>query len=150
MKFILDGQGLNFQGRDVNGDGVFSAFESLPQSEDITPLTTPSDSKEMLKELNEDRVDGETGMSTIDVKTRLGIFDITPILCVDTLVSFNAYPSKILRLTRQKKRLLVSKDGLGRREMIDMIGGHRDEKARTGGFRSWIGDFVGGKKNDEA
>jgi len=86
-----------------------------------------TDLSETLKELNQDSLDTETGMSGIDMRTRLSHIEIPAILGIDSLVSMNVLPQELLQLTRQKKRLAVSLGGLGRREIVKIATGRQDE-----------------------
>jgi len=67
----------------------------------------------------------ETGMSNIDMRSRLHYSEISSLLAIDTLVAFAFLPHKCLRMTRQKKRLSVSLKGKGREEIVDLVAGKR-------------------------
>lgn len=94
----------------------------------------PSEIKDTLKELNEDKIDEHTNMSSIDMKTRVSTSEESGILILDTLVTLNVLPIECLHITRQKKRLAVSRDGKGRAEMIEAIKGGTAQKEKTGIF----------------
>lgn len=89
-----------------------------------------NDLSETIKELNEDKLDLETGMSGIDMRSRLSHFEIPAILQVDTLVALNVLPVECLPLTRQKKRLSVSLGGLGRREIVKIATGRTEDEKK--------------------
>lgn len=89
-----------------------------------------NDLSETIKELNEDKLDLETGMSGIDMRSRLSHFEIPAILQVDTLVALNVLPVECLPLTRQKKRLCVSLGGLGRREIVKIATGRTEDEKK--------------------
>jgi len=103
-----------------------------------------------LKELNDDSISDNNKMSGIDLRSRLHFIEISSILAVDTLVGFKFLPLSCLVFTRQKKRLAVSLNGEGRREIVDVVGRKRDgdiEKG-SGGFMNKIGRAFGAGKNE--
>jgi polyhydroxyalkanoate synthesis regulator protein len=53
--------------------------------------------------------------------TRLNEIEISNLLAIDSLVSMKFLPSDMLAFSRQKKRLNISKDGLGRSEVIEIF-----------------------------
>lgn len=81
-------------------------------------IVESSDLAEVLKQLNLDSIDAKTGMTDIDMRSRLGAVEIPAILTLDSLVSMRVLPAQCLQLTRQKKRLAVSLYGQGRREIV--------------------------------
>jgi hypothetical protein len=87
-----------------------------------------------LKQLNDDETDPQTQMSGIDLRTRLGFSEISSILAVDTLVAFKFITPRCLILTKQKKRLVVSLGGKGRKEIVDIVAGKRDQDQKKGIF----------------
>jgi hypothetical protein len=89
-----------------------------------------------LQELNNDDFDARRKVSGIDLRTRLYNSEITAILVIDTLVSFNFLPTTIAPLTISKKRLNVSRDGLGRKEIVDIVQGKRDMDTERQSFGS--------------
>jgi len=106
-------------------------------------LKETSEMGEGLKQLTEDKIEKETKMSSIDTKTRLSQTDISAILCIDALVNLHVLPASCLGITRQYKRLAISRGGLGRIEMVNMATGIRkDEVAKSSGFnmnpKSWF------------
>lgn len=90
-------------------------------------INEKTDLSETLKQLNEDSIDLQTGMSGIDMRARLSHMEIPAILQIDNLVSMNVLPAECLQLTRQKKRLSVSLGGLGRREIVKIATGNKEE-----------------------
>lgn len=88
----------------------------------------------VIKELNDDRLGAEDRLSSIDMKTRLNGIEIPSIIIHDVLVSFNVLPLSCSTTTRLKKRLAISINGLGRREVIDIVRPERER--RQGGMFS--------------
>lgn len=90
-------------------------------------INEKTDLAETLKQLNDDTIDKDTGMSGIDMRARLSTMEIPAIVQIDNLVGFGVLPDICLNLTRQKKRLSVSLAGLGRREIVK-IATRQDEE----------------------
>lgn len=113
----------------------------------INEIKQVTELSESIKELNSDVVEDDTKMSSIDVKSRLSLAESGPILAYDTLVALDFLPQEALFLTRQRKRLSVSEEGLGRRETIEMAGAQRGHKEAKG-FLGKLGNmFNHGDKN---
>jgi hypothetical protein len=98
----------------------------------IVPIMESTELGESLKLLNEDKIEEQTRMSSIDLKARLHYIEISHILAMDALVQLNVLPVKCLGFTRQKKRLSVSLDGQGRKEFVSVVSGKRELEERTG------------------
>ena len=79
--------------------------------------------------------DGEDtgGRPKIDFNTRLSDGQISGILSVDTLQEMGLLPANI-KITRTLKRLNVSRNGEGRKELVSMAMGLREEKSQSGFF----------------
>jgi hypothetical protein len=61
------------------------------------------------------------------------------------LVAFNFIPDRCLIFTRQKKRLAVSINGQGRKEIVDIAAGRREEAMKKGlSFGDRIKGFMHG------
>lgn len=112
----------------------------------ITSISQPTELGESLKELNLDRIDTDIRMSSIDMRARLYPIEISYILAMDSLISLRVLPVGCGALTRGKKRLSVSLNGLGRKEIVDIVGGKRDLERDTGigGFGNKVKSFFGG------
>ena len=82
---------------------------------------------QVMDNLDNDVLDLSTGMSKIDFNARLQSVEINSIMIIDELVRLGILPKEI-GLTRQKKRLSVSQDGLGRKEKVAIVQGDRDQK----------------------
>jgi len=101
----------------------------------ITP-TEVSELQGSLQELNNDSINELNRTSGIDLRTRLHNTEIASITVLDTLVAFNFLPMSIVPFTLQKKRLAVSLKGKGRSEIVEIVGGKKeqDQKASNGLF----------------
>jgi len=82
----------------------------------------------IMNNLDNDVVDRDTKMSSIDVNTRLTHEEINSCLIVDELIRLGILP-KDIGLTRQKKRLAISLKGEGRREKVQIVSGQREFEA---------------------
>ena len=89
-------------------------------------IVQPTELGEVVREFNSDVIEDHTRMSTIDMKTRLHWIEVNSVLAMDTLVAFRVCTSRCLSFTRQKKRLNVSIDGMGRRENVELVVGKRE------------------------
>ena len=87
---------------------------------------------ETFKELNMDTIDKKTGMSSIDLRSRLSDLEVGSHTQFDMLVNLRFLPIEALALTRTHKRLVVSKDGKGREEMKDIAVGRQTLKSDMG------------------
>ena len=96
------------------------------------PIQQESDLTGVMKNLNEDKVDAGTKMSSIDMKTRLQPVELSSIIVHDVVIALNCLPEICLVTTRKKKRLAVSLMGEGRREMVDLVRGERDRTSQGG------------------
>lgn len=85
---------------------------------------------QVMKNLDEDRIDPGTRMSSIDFNARLTGDQIKHSMIFDELVRLDIFPADS-GLTRQMKRLSVSLAGQGRDEKVRIVQGERSQ--RTGG-----------------
>jgi len=100
-------------------------------------LKRDSELKQVMDSLDRDEIDPLTQMSSIDVNSRLSDAEISACLRFDELVRLGILPDD-LGLTRQKKRLSISKNGEGRREKVEIVKGERDQET-GGGFKRFMG-----------
>jgi hypothetical protein len=83
-----------------------------------------TDMSEVIKEMFADEINVDDRTSSIDMKARLNAYEIMAILTIDTMVGFNVMPLKCMEFTRRKKRLSVSTDGEGRKEIVFLFHGN--------------------------
>ena len=143
--FILDGIRIQLQPPDIDGDGKTGGVERVSMDSGVQDIIQPTELGETLKNLNDDHLDPGTRMSNIDMRTRLGWSEIPSLLCIDSLVAFKFLPTNCLTLTRQKKRLNVSLKGEGRKEIVSIVAGKREQEANSmgGGFWNGLKERVG-------
>lgn len=112
-------------------------------------IQQPSELGEVVKHMNDDTQDDD-GMTSLDMRTRLNDFEINGMLCNDTLVRMGALPWECLSLPRQKKRLAVSRNGLGRKEFCEVVTGRQQaEIEKSGGmFSSYVNKWLKPKKTE--
>ena len=143
MKIRLDGTLVHVLQHDFDGDGIVGedhVEQIKPKMFGEMDVKETTELGESLKELNDDTVSESNRMSGIDMRTRLNMFEIPPILAVDRLVGFKFLPIDCLTFTRQKKRLAVSLDGQGRGEMVNVIQGKQENDVRkAGGVTNLLG-----------
>jgi len=85
---------------------------------------------EVMQSLDQDSINSEK-LSNVDFNTRLSSVEINSIMIIDELANLGILPTEDTGLTRRKKRLSVSKDGLGRQEKVQIVQGQREQQ--TGG-----------------
>ena len=101
------------------------------------PTSQDSDVRGMLKELNIDELERDSGLSSIDTRTNLEVIEVSSHTTHDGMVNLHALPVLCLMTTRQMKRLSVSKQGKGRDQMVDMTKNERSFR------RNWLGRMMG-------
>lgn len=133
---VLDGIKLELETADIDGDGITGEVETVKQtiSKGVQPIVNPTEISESLKELNQDNLESGTRMSGIDMRARLMGFEIAGVLALDSLVSLGVLPTKCLAFSRQKKRLSVSIQGEGRKEIVSLVAGKRELEAKQAGM----------------
>jgi len=109
----------------------------------IMPVVESSDIAETIRELNDDSIQDK--FSNIDMKTRLAQIEISSIIALDSLISFDFLPQEVGNITRSKKRLAVSMNGLGRQEIVSISQGMQQVSQGSSMFDK-IGSFFGGNK----
>lgn len=152
VKFKIDGVGYKLN----NSESEKIADKPTPQpfsfnnDSGITQVKESTELGDSLKELNCDDVDSDRS-SGIDLRANLHPVEIPFILGVDSLVRLQVLPVSCLGFTRQKKRISVSINALGRENIVTMVGGKRDHDANigSGNFKEKIGNFFGGIKKDD-
>lgn len=112
---------------------------------DMTNIIQPTELGESLKELNKDDIESGHKMSTIDLRANLHPTEVVFILQHDALVHLHVIPPECLGFTRQKKRLSVSQDGLGRKQVVETVVGKRDQEQ---GVLRKIGATLMGNKGE--
>ncbi len=146
---ILDGVKMQVEAADLDADGITGGVENIQQKFDqgITTIQQPTELGDTLKELNKDDIEATSRMSGIDMRARLAPFEVQSVLALDALVSLGILPTKCLAFTRQKKRLSVSLQGLGRKEIVDIVAGKREQDAKMGigGMGDRFKNFMGMK-----
>ena len=103
----------------------------MQHNNDQLNVIEESDLGASLKQLNDDSKNDDN-MSGIDLRARLTSTDISASVILDMLVALNFLPTQGLGITKQKKRLSVSLRGQGRREIVDIIAGERDNQKKDG------------------
>lgn len=96
------------------------------------PITQESELTGVMKVMNEDVLEKDTGLPSIDMKTRLLPIELSSMVIHDTVVALNCLPHDCLITTRTKKRLAVSLKGLGREEMVKIVSSERDKRTSEG------------------
>src|SRR4030067_1827447 len=92
----LDGSRVRVQPIDIDHDGDTKDVADVTVSRDsgLQNIVQPTELGETLKELNRDEIEAHTGMSGIDMKSRLHYIEVENILAMDTLVALRVLPSR--------------------------------------------------------
>lgn len=131
----LDGIRIQLQPPDrESNQGDAELIEQAVQDHGIQEVVNKSELEGSLEQLNNDLIESDTRMSGIDMRARLHPMEIASVLALDALVQLKVLPSNTLGFSRQKKRLSVSLDGKGRQEIVDIVGGKREQDAKMGGM----------------
>jgi hypothetical protein len=112
-------------------------------------IITPNEITELqgsLQELNNDTMSERYRTSGIDLRTRLYNVEIAAITVIDSLVAFKFLPITVAPLCIQKKRLAVSLKGAGRKEIVDIVAGKREQDSGMRMNKGFLG--FGKDKND--
>ena len=144
---ILDGVRIELTPPDLDGDGITGGTEVISSNYDqgLQPVIQPTELGDSLHELNKDDLEDNTRMSAIDMRARLHHIEAASLLALDSLVALRVLPTDCLAFSRQKKRLSVSLNGLGRQEIVEVVGGKRemDAKLNGGGLGDKLKGFMG-------
>lgn len=144
----LDGVPTQLINPDLDNDGVVGGVESITKKfgENVTNITQSTEVESGLKELNKDDIENSSKQSALDLRTRLTDFQIVTFSGYEFLVELGVMPRIVLPLTKQIKRNLVSKNGLGRDEMIRMTGTIKEQQIKMagGGMMSGFKGLFGG------
>ena len=148
VKFKIDGkQYLKVEPDTQNQEKQSSnAPISFNTDNGIQDIKQPTELGESLRELNKDDIEDDRA-SGIDLRANLHQMEVPFILGLDALVRLGVLPVDCLSFTRQKKRLSVSINALGRENIVNIVGGQRDHKENTangGFFKNFLG--LGGEK----
>jgi hypothetical protein len=149
----FDGIKLQIQQPDIDGNGITGDIEKVTQSIGQTGIQNIQQSTELgetLKELNDDQLTTDTGMSGIDLRSFLHPIENSSVLALDSLVAFNFLPQNTLQLSRQKKRLAVSLMGRGRDDIVKIAVGKRefDQQQENKGIMQKIGGWFRPKQQE--
>lgn len=130
---VLDGIRTSLEAADLDQDSITGEIETIHQKIDTgtLPINAPTEIGESLKELHNDTLDHTTRMSGIDMRAYLHYSEVASVLALDALVALGVLPTKTLAFSRQKKRLSKSIDGIGSKQIVDLVAGKRELEART-------------------
>ena len=129
-----------------DNDNISSDVELPANRRNETEIMQPTELAETIKEMNSDSIDPDSRMSSIDTKARVNPMQMSAVIALDSLVAMKFLPVSALFITRQMKRLSVSLNGLGRKEMIEAIRGVKDAESKEGFMSKLGGAFSGGNK----
>lgn len=104
----------------------------MPNNQEFTNITEPSDIAQTIKELNDDKM--IDSFSNIDMKSNLTETEVSAIIAVDYLVSVGFLPRSTTNITRLKKRLSVSVRRGGREDIVKIAQGMSQNKTGEGIF----------------
>ena len=107
-------------------------------------MSEKSEMGQVMENLDSDVEDKNSRMSAVDFNSRLNNDEISCVMIIDELGRLGLFKDEqkqnFVTIARQKKRLNVSRDGLGRTEKVRMIVGDRDMKSGNS-FASKMGSM---------
>ena len=131
---------------------VVDKHDEIKELEDISNigdninLQKKTELGESLHELNKDKVDENTKMSSMDMRANLHPIQLQAVAVWDSLIAMGFLPDESISITRQVKRLSPSKNGKGREQIVETVTGHRKNKNGMAKFMSGMfGGNDGGK-----
>lgn len=146
-KFEFDGIMIEITPADIDGDGKTGGVEKINQhlDGDIFENTKPSETKEMLAEMNKDEIDPATNMSSVDMLSRTPTLALPSMNAVDCISrkSLSFLGSMGREVTRQIKRNSISENGEGRKENIEAIDRKKEDIQRKSGLADHAKSFLG-------
>lgn len=133
-RISIDGTTIQLQAADYDGDGKVGGIEKIPAQakKPLDFLKTKSELGEVTENMNKDEIEPGIEMSTMDKMSRLHPVQIPAIVVWDYLVKSNFLMTDALHVSRQVKRLEVSRDGLGRNEWVEVVGRKNEVDAKKG------------------
>jgi len=129
----------NIQG--VNMTKMMKTLDDDVQREmEAEPYREASEMAEAMQNLDSDEEDPITRMSSVDMNTRVSDLEMRNIVIIDELRQLGIFPEEAL-ITRQIKRLSISKNGQGRKEKVEMVVGDRGHKEN----KNWVSSLFSKK-----
>jgi hypothetical protein len=128
-----------------------SGIADPDDSDDSTIVSSPSDLKESLRELNKDEQETGIKMRSIDLRSNLNDLEINGLVVMDFLHAVDFLPDSIVPFSQSFKRVKVSQDAMGRRGMIELVTGERKSQENKGFFgrlKEGMGYAFSGNKQD--
>lgn len=108
-----------------------------------TPMTQDSELAAVIKLMNQDRQEPGSNLRQIDFLTRLEGAKQTAVTVHDCTIALNCLPVDLLMTTAVMKRNLVSLDGKGREEAVQMVSASMMRKM------SMLQRFMGGNNGGQ-
>jgi len=134
--------------KDRDDDDLDKIIDETTGSMTEQDIKQPTEIGEAIEKLNLDRIN-QDGMTSMDMTSRLHPVEADGILQTDFLVRMGVIPIECMAFTRQKKRLSVSINGEGRKEVVSLVQGKNDRDnnmaGNTGFWEKWFG-----KRNPDA
>lgn len=136
---------------DANNDGILEEDEIAQQWDGTQDIVENTEMKDALEELNKDDIDPRTGKSAIDMRSRLHIIEEAAIIGLDSLAEYHYLPLKSKSISEKKKRLAVSRNGEGRKEIVGVTtGGNMEANKQQGAVKGFFNRLFGGGQKEEA
>ena len=124
---------------DNESDGIIDNQVPFDGTQNITE---PTEIGEFMRELNDDTINPETGMSSIDMKSDLDPFQVSGATAIETLIILEMIPRDFIGYTRQIKRNSCSKLGRGRDDMVKAMVGEKEHQENSGGIGNKVGSAI--------
>ncbi len=127
MAYKIDGIRMELNPHDVDNDGITGGVESVSSHKDkgVMNIQEKGELAEALELQNRD-VMTDDNLSSVDFASRLNNFQVAPIVAVDVVASMNVISERSRMIVRHIMRKLVSLDGKGRSEFVDVVVGKQE------------------------
>lgn len=140
--FVIDGTKLRLMPEDLDGDGTAGGIERVRTRQDrgLIPVTTPTETGEVIKESFKDDLDPDTGLSSIDSRSNIGEAQAGAIAAWNFLCRDGTMSREDMFLTRSYLRTAVSVNARGRDDIVKVASGQREMQAqRRLGMQGFFG-----------
>lgn len=124
----LDGTRVKLVAADLDGDGIVDERESLTRrghDAGVTHINESTELKDAIVEFNKDEKNDE-GLSSIDFMGNIqNIFEMPPLIALDSSVGLRVIPSRSAIIGRILMRKNVSFKSEGRKQYVDLVTGKK-------------------------
>lgn len=146
MTVKIDGILMQLEPPDLDKDGKIGGIEKVQMDIDkgITPIRETTETGEAIEHLSKDELNNDR-LSSIEMISNLGKFEIAPMATIMILVAYGFLPKDASIIVRELLRLKISDGAKGRKDIVD-IATARQNLSRELSIRQGMGNLTGGQK----